>query len=248
MTSALAAPPPLDVSRHALFLDIDGTLLDLAPTPEEVAADAALRALLRALESRLDGALAILTGRAVIDADRVLAQSVSRVAGLHGQEWRLGERLLRAETSQAGLSHAREALNALVSQGVLDARLEDKGAALAVHYRHAPAQGAIVSRVVQELADAHGLRALHGKMVSELAPQGATKGGAVLALMGVAPFAGRMPIAVGDDVTDEDAFAAVNELGGRSVLVGPRRKTAARYGLPDVAAVNAWLREGVGEG
>jgi trehalose 6-phosphate phosphatase len=247
MTSApaLAAAPPLDVSRHALFLDIDGTLLDLAPTPEEVSADTALSALLRTLALRLDGALAVLTGRAVIDADRILGGAVDCVAGLHGQEWRVGAQILRGEAGAETLPLAREAVDRLVSGGALDARVEDKGGALALHYRHAPEQGALVSRAVQEIATLHGLRALHGNMVSELMPHGATKGGAVLALMSEPPFAGRVPVAVGDDVTDEDAFAAVNELGGVSVLVGAPRKTAAKHKLANVAAVRDWLKVAV---
>ncbi len=233
-------PMPLEVSRAALFLDIDGTLLDLAARPQDVAADAALCSLLRSLEGRLGGALAMLTGRSLEDADRVLSRSVFCVAALHGQDCRVSGVALRQPPAE-GLARAKQMVQHLVEAGALDADLEDKGGALALHYRSRPEQGPLIARAIEEIAKRHGLRPLHGKMVSELLPFGATKGVAVSTLMRRPPFAGRVPIAIGDDVTDEDAFDAVNALDGVSIVVGSRTGTGARYMLADVAAVRAWL-------
>jgi trehalose 6-phosphate phosphatase len=236
------APPFLqDVGRCALFLDIDGTLLEIEARPENVHADETLRALLLALEQRTQGALAILTGRSLQDADRVLGESVRCIAALHGQDCRLGEGTLQQQPPVEAWAQAKNVVERLVDIGALTADLEDKGGAVALHYRSRPEQGPLIARAIDEIAARHGLRALHGKMVSELMPLGATKGVALATLMQAPPFSGRVPVVIGDDVTDEDAFAAVNELGGVSIVVGEREGTEAQYTLPDVAAVRAWL-------
>ncbi len=239
------APQFHDLSRTALFVDLDGTLLEIEAQPEDVRADARLCYLLRVLEARTGGALAILTGRSLDDADRVLAESVQCVAALHGQNCRLREGMLHQMPPTEALSRARALISGLVTSSALEAELEDKGGAIALHYRSRPEQGPLIARAVDEIAAQLGLRALHGKMVAEILPFGATKGAALSTLMQAAPFAGRVPIAIGDDITDEDAFEAANELGGLSILVGERESSAARYALPDVAAVRAWLEAGL---
>jgi len=241
--SAIALAPPFldDLGRVALFLDIDGTLLELQPRPRDVAADERLCALLRALEQRVGGALAILTGRSLPDADRILRGSVRCVAALHGNDCRLHRGVLRQKAAQPSWLAAKEIVRKLVQSGALAAELEDKGRALALHYRARPEQGALIIRAVDEIAARHGLRALHGKMVSELLPFGADKGVALSTFMQAPPFYGRVPVAVGDDLTDEDAFRAAGALGGVSVLVGSRENSAARYALADAQAVRAWL-------
>jgi trehalose 6-phosphate phosphatase len=238
---ALVPPFPLDLTRSALFLDLDGTLLNLAPTPTEVIVDPALNAMLRALRLRTDGAVAVLTGRALQDADRLLDRSIECVGALHGQHCRARGEVLRQGLPEEAWTRAKEIVSRLVERGALEADLEDKGGAVALHYRARPEHGPLIARAIGEIAEQHGLRALHGKMVSELMPVGATKGVALATFMHAPPFAGRTPIAVGDDLTDEDAFAAANALKGVSVLVGERSQTNARFSLRDVAAVRAWL-------
>ncbi|HVV32323.1 MAG TPA: trehalose-phosphatase [Vitreimonas sp.] len=238
---ALAPPLPLNLAQTALFLDLDGTLLDLAPTPDEVNADAALHALLRELQARTDGATAVLTGRSLQDADRLLQRSIVCVGALHGRQCRTGASLLPQPQPSEAWRTAKETVAQLVRRGALEADMEDKGDAIALHYRAQPERGALIARAIEEIADTYGLRALHGKMVSELMPVGATKGVALSTFMQAPPFAGRTPVAVGDDITDEDAFVAANALSGASVLVGERSNTNARFSLRDVAAVRAWL-------
>ena len=238
---ALAPPLLADLTDLALFVDIDGTLLDIVERPESVRADAALCTLLRALEERTGGALAILTGRSLADADRVLQSTVQCVAALHGQDCRLSAGDLRQSPPAKGWENAKSMVRRLVEVGALDAELEDKGGAVALHYRTRPEQGGLVARAVEEIAVRHGLRALHGKMVSEIMPVGATKGVALSTLMQAPPFQGRVPVAIGDDVTDEDAFAAANAMNGISVLVGEREDTTAKYRLANTAAVRTWL-------
>jgi trehalose 6-phosphate phosphatase len=238
---APAPPLPLNLAHNALFLDLDGTLVNLAPTPSEVTADTALTTLLLEIQARTDGAVAVLTGRSLQDADRLLKRSIACVGALHGQHCRAVDKTLRQEPPSEAWDRAKEIIADLVARGALEADIEDKGGAVALHYRAQPEHGPLVARAIEEIASAHGLRALHGKMVSEIMPIGATKGVALSTFMQAPPFAGRTPVAVGDDVTDEDAFAAANALGGVSVLVGQRQNTQARFALPDVAAVRAWL-------
>ncbi|CAN5509806.1 trehalose-phosphatase [soil metagenome] len=211
-----------------------------------MAADEALCELLAQLSTKLDGALAVLTGRTVAEADRILRGAVACVGGLHGAQLRNSQRRMTSDLPRpADWSNARAAVERLIGSGEITANLEDKGGALALHYRHAPGHASSVRAAVQAIADAHDLRVLHGKMVSELLPFGDTKGTAVHTLMQGLPFAGRLPVTIGDDITDEDAFAAANEMNGVSVLVGAPRPTHARCNIPNVSAVRAWLSAAV---
>ena len=237
----LAAPPPLDVRRHALFLDLDGTLVEIAATPDAVVASAALRDTLRRLCNAMDGALALVTGRTIESADRILEGAVENIAGVHGFERRLAGAHHRASDDLAPLTAACTEARSLVDLGMLNAQIEDKAAAIALHYRHAPEAAWEVRRSADELADKHGLSVLEGKMVVELTLGVRDKGDAVAAFMHAPAFAGRMPVAVGDDVTDEDAFAAACALGGIGVLVGEARATAATHRLVGSAEVAVWL-------
>jgi trehalose 6-phosphate phosphatase len=242
----LKAPPDLDVDRHAVLLDVDGTLLAIEPRPEAVMADAVLRDLLRRAESRMNGAIALVTGRTVRDADRIFGGAVATVAGLHGMECRLAPSVwLRRAPSTGDMRQVLSVVQELVQRGAFDAHIEEKGAAIALHYRHAPFGEIAVRRAVHAVAQAHGLKVLQGKMVVELLAEETTKGHAVAELMGCTPFRERTPIAIGDDVTDEDAFSAAARLGGAGVLVGEARGTAAKFCLPDVAAVRRWLARGL---
>ena len=233
------ACPPLDADRAAVFLDLDGTLAPFAPRPEDVRPDPELTGLLRRAGERLGGRLAVVSGRTVADVDRILEGAVPAVAGVHGLERRTAAGLTRAEPP-AGLALAHRALQAFAADrpGLL---VEDKGLAVTLHYRLAPAMAEEARRLALTLAAEHGLERQFGDMVAELKTPGADKGASVRAFMAEPPFARAQPIFVGDDLTDEDGFAAAQALGGYGVLVAATRETAARHWLPDVAAVRAWL-------
>jgi trehalose 6-phosphate phosphatase len=245
LTIPKAPPPALDVRAHALFLDLDGTLVDIAAHPDDVVAGAALRDLLARLSDAMDGALALITGRTIESADRVLSGAVANIAGVHGFEQRLRGDLTRADDDLAPLTAAAAEARALAQSGALDARLEDKTSGLALHFRHAPQAAAQVRRAAEHLAEKHGLSLIEGKMVVELTLGVRNKGDAVAAFLAEPPFAGRTPIAVGDDVTDEDAFRAARNAGGAGVLVGQPRPSAASHLLGDSRSVSAWLAAGL---
>ncbi len=239
-----AAPPHLTLARYALFLDLDGTLLDFAPRPEMVRADAALLALLRALGERTGGALALVSGRSIASLDAVTAPARLPASGLHGFERRDGGGVLQQHGAPpaARLDAIRELMHGWVGTHP-QLLLEDKGVALALHYRGAPQLGGFVERAVASLPDlgAAGLRIQHGHMVAEVVPASVNKGSALAEFMREPPFQGRLPLYVGDDLTDEPAFHWVNLAGGVSVVVNPRRPSAASAALPGVAAVRGWL-------
>jgi len=239
----MALPTPDD--DWALFLDFDGTLVEIAATPDAVRVPAELSALLRTLSAALGGALAVVSGRRIADIDRFLDHGITAVAGLHGLERRDGAgHLHHVAIPEAELQAARERLTRFVGDrpGVL---LEDKGASLGLHYRQAPVHGPACRDLIDELAAHSGglLEAQRGKMIAELKTNGRHKGEAVREFLTEAPFRGRKPVFAGDDVTDEAAFAAVNALDGISIRVGPAGDdTAARFSVPDVAAFATWLQ------
>jgi trehalose 6-phosphate phosphatase len=239
---APAARLPLE--RYALFLDLDGTLVDFAPRPEAVRADQALLDLLHDLGDRSGGALALVSGRSIASLDAVTAPSRFLASGLHGFERRDGSGVLKQHPPPpAGrLEALRELMHAWVARHP-QLWLEDKGVALALHYRGAPQLGSFVAEALGELADlsAVGLRIQHGHMVAEVVPAGVNKGSALAEFMRQAPFRDRLPLYVGDDLTDEPAFHWVNLARGVSVVVNPHRPSAASAALPDVAAVRDWL-------
>jgi trehalose 6-phosphate phosphatase len=239
----LGPPPPLG-AHCALFLDIDGTLLDLAPTPDRVRVDPDLTALLPALARRLGGAVALITGRAMADADHLFPGISLPVAGQHGLERRAADGSMHLqEASVLGLQRLRRELTRFAArhEGLL---FEDKGATLALHYRLAPGLASHVHRTLRaQLATAAvsaEWRLQPGKGILEIKPDGRDKGTAILEYMAEPPFAGRLPVFIGDDLTDEFGFTAVTRLGGWAVKVGPDR-TCALYRLPDVAVVRRWL-------
>jgi trehalose 6-phosphate phosphatase len=238
------APPALGADC-ALFLDIDGTLLELAPTPDRVRVDAGMAALLPALAQRLHGAIALVTGRTLADADRLFRGLALSIAGQHGLERRGADGSLhRHPLSLSTLEQLRGVLSSFAARhdGLY---LEDKGATLALHYRQAPRLASLVHRTLRAhmtaaLASASGWRLQPGKSILEIKPDGRDKGTAILEYMTEPPFAGRLPVFVGDDLTDEYGFAAVTAAGGWAVKVGHGR-TNAQFRLSDVAAVRAWL-------
>jgi trehalose 6-phosphate phosphatase len=237
--------PPPD-QGWAYFFDIDGTLVTVADAPDLARLEPRFRQVLEDLYRWCGGTVALISGRAIADTDRMFQGLRFPVAGQHGLERRdSAGRLLRPASPPPGLEHAREQLAALAQRhgGLL---LEDKGHSLALHYRQAPRLGGYAHRIVRLLVSRLGPAWVvqPGKRVVELRPAGSDKGAAVLEFMRELPFRGRTPVFVGDDATDEHGFVIVNRLAGHSVKVGAG-PTSARWRLPDVAAVRAWLERGV---
>lgn len=241
------AAPPAPRLDWAWFLDVDGTLVELARTPAEVEVPARLRTLLNAMQVATGGALALVSGRSVADVDRLLDLPHVAVAGQHGLEQRRNGTLRRdAAAEGAGLAAARLQLRALAARHP-NLLLEDKGLSLALHYRAEPALASFVHRSVRKLGDRLGDVVIQtGKRVIEVKGHDADKGHAITAFMAEPPFRGRTPVFVGDDTTDEHGFAVVNALHGHSIKVGGGR-TCARWRLADVRAVLEWLEGGVAE-
>lgn len=237
-----------DLAAWALFLDVDGTLLHIAPRPDAVKVEGDLVAVLGRLQTAFGGALALISGRQIAELDRLFAPLRLPVAGLHGLERRDASGQFHRLGSGESLNALRVALSnfAAGNPGVL---LEDKGLSLALHYRQAPQTEALARDFVRDLVARQEveLRLLEGKMVLEIKPPLADKGSTVEAFLAEPPFAGRRPLFIGDDVTDEDAFRLVNRRKGISVRVGPAAATEARYTLPGVTDVLAWLRGLVAE-
>lgn len=239
----LLPEPPADLlSGAALFLDFDGTLISLAETPASIVVPTGLAPLLMRLHDRLAGRLAIVSGRSIADLDSHLPGMRIATSGSHGVEVRLADGTSLPIVVPHELGSVRATVNAFAARrsGLL---VEDKPAGIALHFRQAPDAAAAVESLMQNLAAAHALAIQRGSMVIELRPHGADKGDAVRAFMLDRVFREAKPIFVGDDLTDEHAFAAVAELGGAGVLVGPMRDTAACFRLPSSAAVIAWLEQ-----
>lgn len=229
-----------DRSSLALFLDIDGTLVPIAPTPAEVRPSPALPDLLTRAATDLGNALAIVSGREITSIDQVTHGVVPYAAGSHGAEFRLGlgQPVLRPgpQPDIAGLE--ADVLACMKDwPGLL---VEPKRAGLAVHYRKAPHLGPRVRNELEAMLARRAqkdLALLQGDHVVEVRSPAHNKGEAVRRIMREAAFHGRRPIFIGDDVTDEDGFLAVQELGGKAIIVGERRPTLATHKLASVAAV-----------
>ena len=240
MDQAAQEPPGSLLDGSALFLDFDGTLVELAETPDAVQVSSRLPDLLHRLADRLEGRLAIISGRSIGDLERHLDCSDRAVAGSHGHELRFADGTQVPVSAPEGLDRALAAARSL-GEEIPELLVEEKPAGLAVHYRKVPGAAAKVEAFMDALAAETGLSVQHGKMLVELRPSNVDKGKALRAFMAQPPFAGARPIFVGDDLTDEHAFEAAADLGGAGVLVGPPRPTAAQWRLPDVRAVADWL-------
>jgi len=227
----------------SLFLDLDGTLVELIDRPDEVVADPALRTLLARLSEKLCGRIAVISGRSIEQLDAILGEIALELAvsGSHGCEHRwqgVSDRVSRPDT----LDQAAERLHAFAAdrEGVL---LEEKALGVALHYRMNEAAEADVLAMATRLGEELDLHVQNGKMMVELRVASGDKGGAIRRLMARAPMAGTTPVFIGDDLTDEPGFVAASKLGGYGILVGPPRESAAAYGLPDPAALRKWLAE-----
>lgn len=220
----------------ALFLDFDGTLVDLGPDPDAIWLPGGMAEVLTDVAAALDGALAVISGRDLADLARRVPSDLWRIGG-HG----LAVAAPRAPLPEALPPPGAEVLapleRAAARPGV---RLELKGPVAALHYRAAPEAEAACLSAAREAAG-EALIVQHGKCVVEVKPAEANKGRALAAALAHPPFAGRRPIMVGDDTTDEDAMAAAQSFGGLGVKVGEGASAANHY-TPDPAALSAWLR------
>ncbi|NIF88438.1 trehalose-phosphatase [Burkholderia sp. Cy-637] len=242
-------PASLPLTDTAFFFDFDGTLVDLAPTPDGIHVPDSLPAMLSELRTLARGAVAIVSGRGIDSIDSFLGLADLPVAGLHGAErrdangdtMRVGfndERLLRIERELAAVVER--------NPGTL---LEIKGAAVALHFRNAPEREGVAreaaERLVAEYPDAYVLQP--GKMVFEIKPKGVDKGRAISAFLGEPPFAGRRPVFAGDDLTDEKGFAVVDAAGGLSIKIGAG-DTSAKTRLDSVEAMRAQIAQWIAAG
>jgi len=234
-------PDTLSVSDSAVFLDFDGTLVAFAEHPDGVHVSIELMRVLGKLQTRTGGALAVVTGRDIATVDRFLSPLRLPVAGVHGLERRCAAgRLSEADISQAELEKIETALRRFAEgrEGVL---VERKAKAVALHYRMAPDAEAACRDIIDETVGQNAdFAILRGKCVVEVRSRLADKGKAIECFMDEEPFAGRVPIFIGDDTTDEDGFRVVNARGGISVKVG-EGETVARYHLGSPAEVVEWL-------
>ena len=237
-----APPDKLEPSKLALFLDVDGTLLDIQDHPAGVRAEPDLIQLLTSLSAGTGGALSLISGRTVADVDRIFAPARFATAGAHGAELRLqpGDPVTSTQWSLPPWVLEEMRAFAGTDPGLL---LEEKQGGASLHFRRAPGLEAHCTELVQRLLPEieKDFRLIAGKMVFEFAPREHHKGAAITEMMQREPFAGRRAVFIGDDVTDEDGFRAVNAMGGVTIHVGGDRDSEARYSLPDVAAVRRWL-------
>jgi trehalose 6-phosphate phosphatase len=233
----------------ALFLDFDGTLVEIADRPDAVIVDPALPHILARLGARLEGALALISGRPIAFLDERLAPFTFDAAGLHGIEHRIAGTLSPCRPDDhPALRAAVDRLHAVLAtrDGVL---IEDKGCSAAIHWRLAPHHADFARAAVQAAAAALGrdYRVQYGKAVAEILPAAAGKGQVIERFLDAPPYRGRRPIFVGDDLTDENGFTSVNERGGLSVRVGDGETVAqARVGTPGELRrrLSAWAAAG----
>lgn len=241
-SNLLPAPPAIDPRRMSLFLDFDGTLVDLADRPHEVVVGPDLTGLLTRLFQRFEGRVGIVSGRSISQLDQFLGDFFEEVAlvGSHGAEVRAPGSKLVAPAAPEALGDAERRFTEMFrdTEGVL---IEVKTQGVAIHYRLAPSAEAEALRFAAEFAAEHGLELQEGKLMVEVRQAGYDKGTGITALMNMPSFANSVPVFLGDDVTDEPGFDCCARMNGFGVLVGTRSPTAAQYCLEDVAAVHDWL-------
>lgn len=236
-------PLPHAADRHwAWFLDVDGTLLEIEADPDLVSADGRLLQLLRDLHSNYGGAVALISGRSLEQLDRIFGDMELTAAASHGLQQRLPDGTLFNRASGVPSGSLRRITEfAAQHPGLV---VERKPFSVGLHYRARPELEAAVLEAMEKIHSEldNDVRLMRGKMVVEIMPAGADKGTAIRSLMEASPFEGRLPVFVGDDVTDEHGFDVVNELGGMSIRVGSLDGSAARWQLKNVADLRAWLK------
>jgi trehalose 6-phosphate phosphatase len=239
-------PPVLD-AYSAVFLDVDGTLLEIAPRPDLVRMPRGLPALIAHRAREREGALALISGRSLSQLDQLFHPWRGAAAGLHGIERRRADGTVdrvRDGAGEAALGRIRPKLAALAGDGA-GLMLEDKGNTIALHYRGVPQREAEIRSFAETLLAEAGpaVRFIAGKMVVEFQPAAIHKGLAIAAFLAEPPFVGRRAVFVGDDTTDEDGFAEIRRRNGIAIRVGASGATAANYRLPSVGAVLDWLAD-----
>jgi trehalose 6-phosphate phosphatase len=236
--------PPKPQLNWAYFFDIDGTLAEIASHPRGARIERKLRDLIERLYRESGGAVALITGRSIGDADRLTDYLSMPIAGQHGVERRtaLGETIVH-EFDAAGFHAACEEIQeqARAHSGIV---IELKGASVALHYREVPELENVVQEIMKKTLAKLGaaFTCMNGKMVIEIKPAGRDKGIAIREFLAEPPFKGRTPVFAGDDVTDEHGFLVVNDAGGHSIKVGGG-PTVARWRLRTVTAVHDWLAQ-----
>jgi len=241
--SARHAPsPPATLAGNSIFFDFDGTLVELAGSPDAVVVGAPLLHLLDRLNRRIPGRLAIVSGRSVAQLDALIGDFASSVAvaGSHGAEQRMPGGPVMLPPRSPALDAACEALEAWAQPRALLTERKTLGTAL--HYRQQPQWETEAVATGEALAARFGVTLQRGKMMIELRSAG-DKGLAITALLQTPAMAGTHPLFFGDDVTDEDGFVAAAAAGGAGVLIGEPRPTAARYRLGNVSALHAWIAQ-----
>jgi trehalose 6-phosphate phosphatase len=242
-STPLPAPPlPVPHEAWALFLDVDGSLIDFADRPERVHVSKTLIGLLSQLHAALGGALALVSGRPIEDLRHLFGAPPWAMAGVHGLQLRHADGARRdIELDHAEQQRLRRATHSLAAQ-VPQIMVEDKGIAVALH-DHSGDPGMLALREASEalLIELPDYELQLGHRVIEIKPAGMDKGQAVAELLARPPFQGRMPVYVGDDFTDEHGFATANLENGISIRVGQREPSLAQYTLSGPAAVQAWL-------
>jgi trehalose 6-phosphate phosphatase len=229
--------------QHAIFLDVDGTLLDIAERPEDVHADEELIALLQTLLSLFDGAMALVSGRSIGAIDQIFGDVHFPAVGAHGAELRHSTETDETSTPEPFPDLIRARLQQFADRHA-GLQLENKQGGVSLHYRRAPELAEQCRQLIDELMPElePKFRLIKGKMVFEIAPRDHNKGDAIRKLLHAPEFDGRRPVFIGDDVTDEDGFSVVNELRGISIRVGRDRPTEARFALDNVAEVRDFLQ------
>lgn len=243
----LRPPPPLLDDACALFLDVDGTLVGFAERPDAVHLLPAVRTAVERISARLEGAVALVSGRPLAQLDALFAPLRLPAAGLHGHQLRDANGQVLdpgADENTSDWLHALHQQAMRFAHGYPGVLVEDKGASLALHWRAAPHAAEEVRAFAERHIRGHGRYRLQpGDHVVEFVPVDSDKGRAVRRMMQQLPFRGRLPVFLGDDLTDEYGFQAANAQHGWSVLVGERDESAAVFQLPDVHGVHAWLQE-----
>jgi trehalose 6-phosphate phosphatase len=232
----------LTVQKWSLFLDFDGTLVDIAPQPDAVVVDPGLVPMLRVLQQKLDGCLALVSGRSLATLDRFLAPLVFDAAGMHGLEHRLAGSIVRCDpATRPEIGVALEKVKHTLGEigGVF---IEDKGCAFSVHWREAPlAEKGALQTLTETLKVLGGdYRLQLGKCVGEIIPMETSKGHALASFLKHSKYEGRRPIFIGDDLTDEDGFRVINDADGISIHVG-HLQTVAQHRIASPAKVHTLL-------
>ena len=246
MTSVLiehAPLPALSGGRYAFFFDVDGTLAAIQPRPEDVFIPDSVIASLQQIAILSQGAMALVSGRPVHELEQLAAPLLPPMAGVHGAERRDASGEMHRTTLPTEVEQTLRAMLTEKINGWPGTQLESKGMAFALHYRQAMQYEQPILALAQSVVEQYPALALQpGKCVVEIKPLGIDKGAAIGAFMQEAPFIGRIPVFIGDDLTDEKGFLAVNAMNGISVKVGEGASQAG-YRLKGVSEVYAWLEQ-----